>query len=171
LLLAEELKLSPNEKYQIQIGTPLHDIGKIGIDDAILRKPGKLTTGEFEAHEDAHRQGGRPARQHDPPGPMIPIVRHHHERWDGSGYPDHLANDAIPLIARIVSVADAFDAMTSEPPLSPRHARRPRLPGADRQGGRPLRPQLRLRLHAPAAGADEGKLLRHCRFRIADFRL
>jgi HD-GYP domain-containing protein (c-di-GMP phosphodiesterase class II) len=119
LALAEELKLSPNEKYQIQIGTPLHDIGKIGIDDAVLRKPGKLTTDEFE-HMKTHTVKG--ATMLDSMlhlVPMIPIVRHHHERWDGSGYPDHLSKEQIPLIARIVAVADAFDAMTSDRPYRP----------------------------------------------------
>jgi HD-GYP domain-containing protein (c-di-GMP phosphodiesterase class II) len=119
LMLAEELKLSPNEKYQIQIGTPLHDIGKIGIDDAILRKPGKLTNGEFEHMKTHTTKGATLLDNMMHLGPMIPIVRHHHERWDGSGYPDGLRNDQIPLIARIVSVADAFDAMTSNRPYRP----------------------------------------------------
>lgn len=116
LLLADELNLSSNEKYQIQIGTPLHDIGKIGIDDAVLRKPGKLTFGEFE-HMKTHTIKG--ATMLDTMRhllPMIPIVRHHHERWDGSGYPDGLSHDKIPQIARIVAIADAFDAMTSNRP-------------------------------------------------------
>ena len=119
LLLAEELKLTPNERYQIQIGTPLHDIGKIGIDDAILRKPGKLTTGEFEAMKTHTVKGANLLNNMLHLIPMIPIVRHHHERWDGSGYPDGLANDKIPQIARIVAVADAFDAMTSDRPYRP----------------------------------------------------
>jgi HD-GYP domain-containing protein (c-di-GMP phosphodiesterase class II) len=119
LMLADELKLTPNEKYQIQIGTPLHDIGKIGIDDAILRKPGKLTTGEFETMKTHTVKGANLLDSMIHLIPMIPIVRHHHEKWDGSGYPDHLANDKIPLIARIVAVADAFDAMTSDRPYRP----------------------------------------------------
>ena len=119
LLLADELKLSPNEKYQIQIGTPLHDIGKIGIDDCILRKPGKLTDGEFESMKTHTTKGAIMLDSMMHLGPMIPIVRHHHERWDGSGYPDKLKQDQIPLIARIVSVADAFDAMTSDRPYRP----------------------------------------------------
>jgi HD-GYP domain-containing protein (c-di-GMP phosphodiesterase class II) len=119
LLLADELKLSPNEKYQIQIGTPLHDIGKIGIDDAILRKPGKLTAGEFEHMKTHTVKGAVMLDNMIHLGPMIPIVRHHHERWDGSGYPDGLRQDQIPQIARIVSVADAFDAMTSDRPYRP----------------------------------------------------
>lgn len=119
LLLAEELKLSPNERYQIQIGTPLHDIGKIGIDDAILRKPGKLTDGEFECMKTHTVKGAVMLDSMKHLIPMIPIVRHHHERWDGSGYPDHLRQENIPLIARIVCVADAFDAMTSDRPYRP----------------------------------------------------
>ena len=121
LLLADELKLSSNEKYQIQIGTPLHDIGKIGIDDAILRKPGKLTNGEFEHMKTHTVKGATMLDSMKHLIPMIPIVRHHHERWDGSGYPDHLGAQTrvIPQIARIVSVADAFDAMTSDRPYRP----------------------------------------------------
>ncbi len=116
LMLATELNLSSNEKYQIQIGTPLHDIGKIGIDDAILRKPGKLTEGEFEAMKTHTTKGATLLDSMMHLVPMIPIVRHHHERWDGTGYPDRLKQDQTPLIARIVSVADAFDAMTSDRP-------------------------------------------------------
>ncbi len=116
LMLADELKLPSIEKYQIQIGTPLHDIGKIGIDDAILRKPGKLTDGEFECMKTHTVKGAVMLDSMKHLLPMIPIVRHHHERWDGSGYPDHLHHEEIPLIARIVSVADAFDAMTSNRP-------------------------------------------------------
>jgi len=119
LMLAEELRLSPNEKYQIQIGTPLHDIGKIGIDDAILRKPGKLTTDEFEHMKTHTTKGATMLDSMMHLTPMIPIVRHHHERWDGTGYPDHLVQDQTPLIARIVSIADAFDAMTSNRPHRP----------------------------------------------------
>ncbi len=116
LLLADALMLSNDEKYQIQIGTPLHDIGKIGIDDAVLRKPGKLTTGEFEHMKTHTVKGASMLDSIFNLSPMIPIVKHHHERWDGSGYPDGLAGERIPLIARIVSVADAFDAMTSDRP-------------------------------------------------------
>ncbi len=123
LMLADELKLSPVERYQIQIGTPLHDIGKIGIDDAILRKPGKLTAGEFECMKTHTTKGAAMLDSIGSLGPMIPIVRHHHERWDGTGYPDRIGQKNIALIARIVAVADAFDAMTSDRPY------RPALPG------------------------------------------
>src|SRR5207342_1666113 len=108
LMLAEELKLSANEKYQIQIGTPLHDIGKIGIDDAILRKPGKLTPAEFEIMKSHTVKGAKIIEQVSELVEVIPIVRSHHERWDGFGYPDGTAGDKTPMLARIVAVADAF---------------------------------------------------------------
>ncbi len=116
LMLAEELRLSPGERYHIQIGTPLHDIGKIGVEDAILRKPGRLTAEEFEQMK-LHTLKGAAILETIPAlRPIIPIVRSHHERWDGTGYPDRLASDQIAQVARIVAVADAFDAMTSNRP-------------------------------------------------------
>jgi HD-GYP domain-containing protein (c-di-GMP phosphodiesterase class II) len=100
----------------LQIGTPLHDIGKIGIEDAILRKPAKLTPAEYESMK-LHTVKGAAILETVPAlKSVIPIARHHHERWDGTGYPDHLAQDRIALVARIVAVADAFDAMTSDRP-------------------------------------------------------
>jgi putative nucleotidyltransferase with HDIG domain len=119
LLLAEELKLPALERYQIQVGTPLHDIGKIGVDDAVLRKPGKLTDGEFEHMKSHTLKGAEMIASISSLQAMIPIVRHHHERWDGSGYPDRLAGSQISPMARIVTIADAFDAMTSDRPYRP----------------------------------------------------
>jgi HD-GYP domain-containing protein (c-di-GMP phosphodiesterase class II)/pSer/pThr/pTyr-binding forkhead associated (FHA) protein len=116
LLLAEQLRLPIGDKYQLQIGTPLHDLGKIGIDDAILRKPGKLTPGEFEAMKTHTTKGAAMVTSLLNMAPMIPIIKHHHERYDGKGYPDGLRGEQIPLSARIVAVADAFDAMTSDRP-------------------------------------------------------
>jgi HD-GYP domain-containing protein (c-di-GMP phosphodiesterase class II) len=116
MLLAEEIKLSPAERQHIQIGTPLHDIGKIGIDDAILRKAGRLTPEEFEAMKTHTLKGAAMLEAIPDLAPIIPIVRSHHERWDGTGYPDGLVGEQIPRLARVVAVADAFDAMTSERP-------------------------------------------------------
>ena len=116
LLLADELHVSSAEKYQLQIGTPLHDIGKIGVDDAVLRKADRLTPAEFE-HMKLHTvKGAAILESINALNPVIPIVRHHHERWDGTGYPDGLHSDKIARTARIVAVADAFDAMTSDRP-------------------------------------------------------
>ena len=97
----------------------LHDIGKIGIDDAVLRKPGKLTPEEYE-HIKLHPELGykilRDLTQLDD---VLPVVLHHHEAWDGSGYPHGLAGHDTPQFARIVAVADAFDAMSSDRPYRP----------------------------------------------------
>jgi HD-GYP domain-containing protein (c-di-GMP phosphodiesterase class II)/pSer/pThr/pTyr-binding forkhead associated (FHA) protein len=116
LMLARELKLPPHEQHQLQIGTPLHDIGKIGIDDAILRKPGRLTREEFEEMKSHTLKGAAILESIPELSTLLPIVRSHHERWDGTGYPDNLAGDRIPRPARLVAVADAFDAMTSDRP-------------------------------------------------------
>jgi putative nucleotidyltransferase with HDIG domain len=116
LLLADELGLSPADRRILEIGTPLHDIGKIAVSDAVLRKPGRLTEEEF-AHMKTHVIKGATLLEAIPGlSPILPIIRSHHERWDGNGYPDRLACERISRLARIVAVADAFDAMTSERP-------------------------------------------------------
>ena len=116
LQIAEVLNLSDEEKDAIKFGGYLHDIGKIGIRDGVLLKPGRLTEAEMDD-----------IRQHPVIGDNIlkplmffpkerELVRYHHEHYDGSGYPDGLAGEQIPLIARILAVADAYDAMTSTRP-------------------------------------------------------
>jgi HD-GYP domain-containing protein (c-di-GMP phosphodiesterase class II) len=116
MMLGHELRLEPSQINQLRIATPLHDIGKIAVDDAVLRKPGKLTSEEFEMMK-THVLKGTAILQPIPGmSPMLPIIRNHHERWDGAGYPDGLAGGQIPPLARIVAVADAFDAMTSDRP-------------------------------------------------------
>lgn len=116
LLLAEHMQLPPDQLELLRIGTPLHDIGKIGIDDSILRKPDRLTPEEFE-HMKLHTVKGAEIVKTIPDlRPIVPIVLNHHERWDGKGYPEGLAGEAISPLARIVALADAFDAMTSDRP-------------------------------------------------------
>ncbi len=116
-LLAEQLDLTPAKKELIRIGGPLHDIGKIGIPDNILSAPRKLTANEFEIMKSHTTKGAKILEQVPDLQPeVIEIVRSHHERWDGNGYPDRLKGTAIPELARIVAVADAFDAMTSDRP-------------------------------------------------------
>ena len=119
LLLAGELKVTPLELQQLRIATPLHDIGKIAVADDLLRKPGKLTAEEFEMMKQHVLKGAELMGTIPGLAPMLPIVRHHHERWDGQGYPDGLAGDQIARVARIVAVADAFDAMTTNRPYRP----------------------------------------------------
>jgi len=119
LMLGRQLGLPDIELERLQTGTPLHDIGKIAIDDAILRKPEKLTPDEFKQMK-THTTAGAKVLEHVPElQPIIPIVRSHHERWDGTGYPDGLKGEEIPLLARIVAVANAFDVMTSAQPYRP----------------------------------------------------
>lgn len=111
--IAQELGLDEHEIRVLQMGTLIHDVGKIGVPDEILTKPSQLSNGEFDiirAHPVVGYQmiEGIPRFQE-----CAPIVRWHHERLDGRGYPDGLKDNEIPLLVRIASVADAFDAMTS----------------------------------------------------------
>lgn len=115
-MLGGQLNLSAEQLRLIRIGTPLHDVGKIGIDDAILRKPGRLTPEESRVMQTHTVKGAAILATIPDLEPIIPIVRSHHERWDGRGYPDGLAGEAIPILARVVAVADSFDAMTTDRP-------------------------------------------------------
>lgn len=100
----------------IRMAGILHDIGKIGIDDSVLRKPGRLTDEEFEQIKRHPVLGYEILRGIRPFRKILPAVRHHHESWDGSGYPDGLSGESIPRDAQVLAVADAFDAMTSDRP-------------------------------------------------------
>ena len=100
-------------------GAFLHDVGKVGISDAILLKPGALTRDEYLAMQQHTVIGDRLCSQLRSLRRVKPIVRHHHERLDGSGYPDGLAGDAIPLLAQITGIVDVFDALTYERPYRP----------------------------------------------------
>jgi putative nucleotidyltransferase with HDIG domain len=125
LLVGEELGLSPKELDQLRTGGPLHDIGKIGIDDAILRKPEKLSETEFEIMKSHTTLGDDILKSIPELKDIRPIVRSHHERWDGRGYPDRLAGEATPLLARVLAVTDAFDAMTTRRPYNTNHVKTP----------------------------------------------
>jgi putative nucleotidyltransferase with HDIG domain len=100
----------------IEAAALLHDTGKIAVPEHILNKPGRLTPAEFEKMKQHAPIGAEILSSIAFPYPVVPIVRHHHENWDGSGYPDGLKGDAIPLGARILSVIDCFDALTSDRP-------------------------------------------------------
>src|SRR5205807_7897679 len=97
-------------------GGYLHDVGKVGIPDSILFKPGKLNGDEWLVMQSHSTRGEEICRPMKSLGPVLPIIRHHHERWDGSGYPDGLRGDQIPLLARILQTADIYDALTSPRP-------------------------------------------------------
>jgi putative nucleotidyltransferase with HDIG domain len=113
VLMGRQMQLTDAELDVLRLGALLHDIGKIGLSDAILRKPGPLTPDEYEQLKRHPGQGARILRQVPFLAPHIPIVELHHERPDGRGYPFGLRGDEIPVAARIVHVADAFDAITS----------------------------------------------------------
>jgi putative two-component system response regulator len=117
--LGVEVGLSPAELEALAYGSLLHDVGKIGIPEAILSKPGPLTEEEWTVMRRHPEIGERICKPLVLSRDFAPIIRHHHERWDGAGYPDGLRGDRVPLGARIVSLADAFDAMTHDRPYRP----------------------------------------------------
>ncbi len=121
LMLAKELDLSSNEIREIRFGATLHDIGKISIKEEVLNKPGRLTNDEFDLIK-MHPQVGYDIVE-ELPGMNLAkqVILHHHERYDGNGYPYGLKGNEIPLLARIVTIADSFDAMTSERPYRHGH--------------------------------------------------
>ncbi len=116
IAIAQKMRLSSDEREDLRVAGLLHDIGKIGIPDGVLNKPAQLTSAEFlmvKAHPviSAEIVGKIEALAH-----LVPDIRHHHEWYDGNGYPDGLKGEEIPLLARILAVADGFEAMTSERP-------------------------------------------------------
>ncbi len=116
LTLGKRLGMNEQSLETLQIAALLHDVGKIGIDDRVLKKPGDLTPDEFEIMKQHPVKGANIMKSIEQMREMIPGMKHHHERWDGAGYPDRLRASEIPLVARIISVADTFDAMTTTRP-------------------------------------------------------
>ena len=122
--VAMGMKLGVNRASLLALyrGGVLHDIGKVGIPDSILFKPDKLTAAEWVIMRSHVTRGEEICRHLKPLEPVLPIIRHHHERWDGSGYPDGLRNNQIPVMARVVQIADIYDALTSARPYKPAFA-------------------------------------------------
>ena len=156
--LAGRLGLDDDVVELIRRAAPLHDVGKLGIPDAILLKPGRLTAVEFEV-----------MKTHVPIGSEIlgrsrsallqmseEIARTHHERWDGSGYPEGLRGEAIPVTGRIVAVSDVFDAMTHERPYQPAHTVEEALDEIRRLAGREFDPRVVEALVPAATAAEQG---------------
>jgi putative nucleotidyltransferase with HDIG domain len=128
LAVAAELNLDSHAARNVELGAILHDVGKVRIPEPILNKPGQLDDAEWAIMKTHPEVGEHILAPIQLLQPILPIVRHHHERWDGSGYPDGLVARAIPLAARIVAACDAYRAMTEDRPyrkaLSEREARR-----------------------------------------------
>ncbi|HLB94958.1 MAG TPA: HD-GYP domain-containing protein, partial [Nitrospiria bacterium] len=116
MAIADRLGLSNEEKVWLRYAAALHDIGKIAVSEAILKKPGKLTPEEYEEMKTHPARGAEILREVKFLAPVVPIVYHHQEQFDGKGYPDGLRGEQIPIGSRIVAVLDAFDAMTSNRP-------------------------------------------------------
>jgi putative nucleotidyltransferase with HDIG domain len=116
VILAKELGLSDEEVDKIRVSAILHDVGKIGIEDRVLKKPGVLTHEEFELMKRHTVMGYEIVRQVKQLAEMLPGIRWHHEALNGKGYPDGITGDELPLMARIISCADTFDAITTDRP-------------------------------------------------------
>jgi len=115
--LGEVLGLSRDEIAALKAGSLLHDIGKLAVPAHIVNKPGRLSPAEFEKMKIHTTVGAQILSRVDFPYPVTPIVRHHHEQWDGHGYPDGLKGDQIPITARIISVVDCFDSVREDRPF------------------------------------------------------
>lgn len=111
--VGEYLQLSENDLEGLRTGALLHDIGKLGVPEYVLLKPGKLTNDEFEKIKKHPEIGAAILDPVEFPWPVLPVVKYHHEKWDGTGYPEGLKGEDIPFLARILSVADVYDALTS----------------------------------------------------------
>ena len=114
--IGKNLGLSEKEMRNLRISALLHDVGKIGIDDRILRKPGALSDDEFEVMKGHPAKGAAIMSGVAQLIDIVPGMKYHHEKWSGGGYPDGLAGEQIPVQARIVAIADTFDAMTTNRP-------------------------------------------------------
>ena len=121
LMVAKEMALPPDFLETLQISAQLHDVGKIGIEDRILKKPGALTAEEFEVMKTHTTKGANILRPVKQLGEMLPGIELHHEALDGRGYPYGLKGDQIPMLARVIAVADTFDALTTNRPYQHAH--------------------------------------------------
>ena len=139
-------------KPEVEFGFLLHDIGKVAVPDSILHKPEPLTPHERELMQQHPVIGWEIVRQVDFLGAASDVVRHHHERWDGDGYPDRLAAEDIPLTARVFAVADTLDALTTDRPYRPASPMSEARDLIERERGSQFDPQV---VDALAATPDE----------------
>lgn len=141
-MLGRELQL-PEEKLQMLLWSALlHDVGKIGIRDDVLKKPGRLTDEEFNHIKEHPVRSFKVVQEVPQLADALDGVLHHHERWDGKGYPDGLAGDAIPLQARIIQIADVFDALTSSRSYRPAFGWEQALAIMEKDAGTAIDPRL-----------------------------
>jgi putative nucleotidyltransferase with HDIG domain len=142
LLIADKLEMNTKEKHQIYLASMLHDIGKIGVPDELLHRPGKLSEEEMERVRHHVQLGASMIEMLGEMHPIVPLIRHHHESWDGTGYPDGMKGEEIPLISRVISVADMYDAMTSDRPYRKRRTHEWAVEEIKRVSGTKLDPRV-----------------------------
>jgi excisionase family DNA binding protein/putative nucleotidyltransferase with HDIG domain len=140
--IAQELGLPDAEKRNLELAALLHDVGKIGISENILGKPGQLTDQEHFMVKQHSEIGEDIIGKVDFLKPIAASVRHHHERFDGKGYPDGLALEEIPLPARIISVAETYDFLTTESPFKQALSKEQALEELQRSSGKQLDPEI-----------------------------
>ena len=143
--LGHEIGLKAKDLELIRLGSILHDIGKIGVADSILLKPQTLTPEEFSSIKNHPAQGEHillPMLHENRISRITHMVRHHHERYDGAGYPDGLKGEGIPFMARMISIADSFDAMTSDRPYRKGMTREKALKEIEKGSGTQFDPRL-----------------------------
>jgi diguanylate cyclase (GGDEF)-like protein len=140
--VAEQLELEAGRRERLVFGSLLHDVGKIGISERILHKPGRLTPEEYAIVQLHPRIGYRLIEQVPALEAMAPAILHHHERYDGTGYPSGLRGEQIPLEARVIAVADAFSAMTADRPYRDRMALEDACAELERNAGTQFDPEI-----------------------------
>ncbi len=140
--VARRLGWSEERLASLRVGGPLHDIGKLGVSDDVLRKEGRLDEEEFAQIREHPKIGARILLRVTAFREALPYVLYHHERWDGSGYPTGKAGKEIPLEARVLAIADAFDAMTSDRPYRRALTRAEALAEVERCAGTQFDPEI-----------------------------
>ena len=155
IAIGRHLKLTPDITENLKLAAILHDIGKIGVDDQVLRKQGRLNKEEKRKMEQHTIIGPRIVRRVRQLQPIISGIRHHHEMYDGSGYPDAIKGEDIPLLARIIAVADTFDAMTSDRPYRKGLSVRSALNEIQQFSGKQFDPKV---VHALLAAHEVGEI-------------
>jgi HD-GYP domain-containing protein (c-di-GMP phosphodiesterase class II) len=141
MMIAQEMRLDATFMETLQISAQLHDVGKIGIEDHILKKPGALTAEEFEVMKTHTTKGANILRPVTQLAEMLPGIELHHEALDGRGYPYGLQGDQIPLLARVIAVADTFDALTTNRPYQTAHSPEEALKIIQNLAGKRLDPE------------------------------
>jgi putative nucleotidyltransferase with HDIG domain len=152
--VARRLGWSSDQLATLRIGGPLHDIGKLAVSDEVLCKEGRLDDAEFAQIQEHPKIGARILLRMAALREAIPYVLYHHERWDGCGYPSGKAGEEIPVEARVLAVADAFDAMTSDRPYRRALSREEALAEVERCAGTQFDPKIARVFLEVFAGAE-----------------